>query len=145
MIISIGDGLNMQHRIRKMSHSREFLVYEDSIAMELDSVEINEDKEGGSRPATSATSDTSPIEERLDQVNDAGKQEERPASMPERGTPLTDSYTWISPRPTADGPYAVGVDEAGRGPALGPLVYGMAFCPVAFIDEELAGMGFDGQ
>jgi hypothetical protein len=127
-----------------MSEPQGFLVSEDAIAMELDGVEARDDLEG-SRPATSATGDMSSIEGDLEENSDAGKMRERPASLPERGTPLSDSYTWISPRPTADGPYAVGVDEAGRGPALGPLVYGMAFCPVAFMDEELKNMGFDGR
>jgi Ribonuclease HII len=127
-----------------MSESQDFLVSEDAVAMELDGVEADEDLDG-SRPATSATGDMSSIEEDLEANSDAGSKRERPASLPERGIPLSDSYTWISPRPTADGPYAVGVDEAGRGPALGPLVYGMAFCPVAFMDEELKSMGFDGR
>lgn len=69
----------------------------------------------------------------------------RPASMLDPGVPLTASYTYISPRPSAAGPYAAGVDEAGRGPALGPMVYGVAFAPISFVDEKLGDMGFDGE
>lgn len=58
--------------------------------------------------------------------------------------PLTESYTYHSPHPTAAGPYILGVDEAGRGPVLGPLVYGVAYCPVAY-KVQLEELGFDGQ
>jgi hypothetical protein len=67
-----------------------------------------------------------------------------PPSMPPEGVPLTQSYTYLSSIPSAHGPYALGIDEAGRGPALGPLVYGIAFCPVAYVEKTLEGMGFDG-
>lgn len=126
-----------------MSKSQDNLASEDDIAMEVDTVEESQDFEGSSRPATSIASDISAVEDAPSDEDDDKEQVERPASLPEPGTPLTGSYTWISPRPTAEGPYAVGVDEAGRGPALGPLVYGMAFCPVSFIDKQLAKMGFD--
>ncbi|KAF9532626.1 ribonuclease H2 subunit A [Crepidotus variabilis] len=62
-------------------------------------------------------------------------------SVPDLLTPLTESYTYHSPQPTAKGPYILGVDEAGRGPVLGPLVYGVAFCPESY-KEELEELGF---
>jgi hypothetical protein len=65
-------------------------------------------------------------------------------SLPNPITPLQDSYTWHSPLPTAPGPYILGVDEAGRGPVLGPLVYGIAYCAESW-ETELDGMGFAGE
>jgi len=38
----------------------------------------------------------------------------------------------------------MGVDEAGRGPVLGPLVYGVAYCPVAY-KEKMEVLGFAGK
>ncbi|XP_053907835.1 ribonuclease H2 subunit A [Cuculus canorus] len=37
-------------------------------------------------------------------------------------------------------PCALGVDEAGRGPVLGPMVYGLCYCPIEKL-EELEAMG----
>lgn len=69
---------------------------------------------------------------------------DRVPSAPGPSTPLTASYTYHSPMPTAPGPYIMGVDEAGRGPVLGPLVYGVAYCPAAY-QEELEELGFAGN
>jgi ribonuclease H2 subunit A len=64
-------------------------------------------------------------------------------SIVDKTAPLISSYTYHSPTPTTPGPYILGVDEAGRGPVLGPLVYGVAYCPVTY-EEKLDDMGFAG-
>ncbi|PWY97978.1 ribonuclease H-like protein [Testicularia cyperi] len=76
-----------------------------------------------------------------------------PPPIPSEPTvPIVESYTWASQVPVecsksvADSgstkvPCALGVDEAGRGPVLGPLVYGIAYCPVAY-QPLLKDIGF---
>jgi ribonuclease H2 subunit A len=39
-------------------------------------------------------------------------------------------------------PVIVGIDEAGRGPVLGPMVYGASYWAMED-DEEISQMGFD--
>ncbi|KAJ2077370.1 hypothetical protein H4R24_005174 [Coemansia sp. RSA 988] len=60
---------------------------------------------------------------------------------------LTTSYTFFSPLPDNlvsteenDG-FVLGVDEAGRGPVLGPMVYATCFCRESYY-EELGSVGF---
>ena len=67
-----------------------------------------------------------------------------PPSLPSLLIALSQSYTYHSPKPTAEGPYILGVDEAGRGPVLGPLVYGVAYCPVSY-KKTLDATGFAGM
>ncbi len=76
-----------------------------------------------------------------------------PPPIPSEPTrPIQHSYTYAShvppecskidaANPSVKVPCALGVDEAGRGPVLGPLVYGVAYCPVAYQDS-LKQIGF---
>ncbi|KAJ2475959.1 hypothetical protein EV174_005097 [Coemansia sp. RSA 2320] len=55
---------------------------------------------------------------------------------------LTKSYTFFSTLPEAsDDGYVLGVDEAGRGPVMGPMVYATCFCRESYY-SELSSMGF---
>ncbi|CEI86859.1 Putative Ribonuclease [Rhizopus microsporus] len=65
--------------------------------------------------------------------------------------PLTKSYLYASPVPVllaenrpdkVNEPCVLGVDEAGRGPCLGPMVYAVCYCPLSR-HQELKKLGFD--
>lgn len=76
-----------------------------------------------------------------------------PPPIPSEPTgPISQSYTYASAvpsecshidpsNPSIKVPCVLGVDEAGRGPVLGPLVYGIAYCPVSYQDS-LKQIGF---
>lgn len=53
-----------------------------------------------------------------------------------------DSITYISDYPTIHDPIILGVDEAGRGPILGPMVYTLAYCSENFT-SKLKQYGFN--
>ncbi|KAJ9115045.1 hypothetical protein QFC22_005373 [Naganishia vaughanmartiniae] len=73
---------------------------------------------------------------------------------PSPGLPLIHSYSYHSALPLEDvmtvkedgesvkETWIMGIDEAGRGPVLGPMVYAAAYCPKSF-QVELEELGFD--
>ncbi|OAP10195.1 hypothetical protein AXX17_AT2G20830 [Arabidopsis thaliana] len=44
----------------------------------------------------------------------------------------------------ASQPCLMGIDEAGRGPVLGPMVYGCMYCPISY-QSSLASLHFAGK
>lgn len=69
-----------------------------------------------------------------------------PPSLPSTEQDAHETYTYLTavPEDLASDmaqPCILGVDEAGRGPVLGPMVYAVAYCPVAY-REILAKDGF---
>lgn len=76
-----------------------------------------------------------------------------PYLLPSVTFPLTKSYEYYSAVPTlleenipnkVNEPCVLGVDEAGRGPCLGPMVYAVSYCPISRHDE-FKKLGFMGE
>lgn len=76
-----------------------------------------------------------------------------PFLLPSVTLPLTKSYTYFSNIPSAlienrpdkvNEPCVLGVDEAGRGPCLGPMVYAISYCPLSK-HQDFKKLGFDGK
>jgi ribonuclease H2 subunit A len=73
--------------------------------------------------------------------------EEEPKFAPPSLPGHSNSHTHISPIPAQilknpNEPIRLGVDEAGRGPVLGPMVYGISYCLTSY-EPELKKFGFD--
>ncbi|GAA5903393.1 ribonuclease H2 catalytic subunit RNH201 [Sporobolomyces salmoneus] len=97
-----------------------------------------------------ATLPDSPQEEAREEEDAPIERFQFPTVRP--GRPLIDTYTFHSDSLASSTPaskegdeqeeeWMLGVDEAGRGPALGPQVYGIAYCKVSY-SEELSKLGF---
>lgn len=57
-----------------------------------------------------------------------------------RGSTIAKSVSWQIPDVCKDEPCQLGVDEAGRGPALGPMVYGISYIPLSR-KQQLVDLG----
>lgn len=63
----------------------------------------------------------------------------RPPSLPPNPY---ESFIYHSSLAPLTEPVILGVDEAGRGPVLGPMVYAVAYCPVSY-REDLKSHGYN--
>ncbi|KAJ2860952.1 hypothetical protein GGH94_005210 [Coemansia aciculifera] len=94
--------------------------------------ESDKDDEPSVQPSVSKRAKLSPAEDMLALFASLG--------LP-MTTALTKSYTHFSTHTPATEGYVLGVDEAGRGPVLGPMVYATCFCPESYY-TQLSSLGF---
>ena len=102
---------------------------------------VKDTKKGGGAPKSAASSSGGGAKRGAPNHSDAdGSQKSKRIKAPPQGATL---YQSAQPKHCMGGvPVMLGVDEAGRGPVLGPMVYGAAFWPIS-MDEELSAQGFD--
>lgn len=68
---------------------------------------------------------------------------ERPEERGGAGASDEDDDEVTSLQTSTDGDaWIIGIDEAGRGPVLGPQVYALAYCRKRYAQSKLAGLGF---
>uniref|UniRef100_A0A060TAQ0 Ribonuclease n=1 Tax=Blastobotrys adeninivorans TaxID=409370 RepID=A0A060TAQ0_BLAAD len=96
-------------------------------------------------PATSLSSVNESFTETDEIVEEVTEIDFVPPSIPDQATQdIHDSFTYLTKVPIkaqAKEPCILGVDEAGRGPVVGPMVYALSYCPVSFA-EDLKKVGF---
>ena len=97
-------------------------------------------------PSPSASPSPSPLDDTTVSITTASI---LPPSISPEKLLNGETYTYASPIPTEilsnpAAPVTLGVDEAGRGPVLGPMVYAVAYCLEGYSDT-IKELGFAGN